>query len=169
MPESDRGQVAINVELRAGSGLDKSSRVLAELEKVVMQQPDVKYVLTQVGSQSGGFNGGGSSGTNYGQLSVTLKDKPAFTDTMHITHTPEATRTESSDAVAAKLMTLIGRVPGANVTVSANSGGFGQPIQMTFISDNRQALVDTANKIKLALQQGVVPGVINPDISSKPG
>ena len=40
---------------------------------------------------------------------------------------------------------------------------------MTFISDNRQHLVDTVNKIKLALQSGAVPGVINPDISSKPG
>ena len=169
MPDSDQGQVAVNVQMPPGSSLDSTSGVLANLENIVMKHPDVEYVLTQVGSQSGGFGGGGNTGSNYGQLSITLKDKPAFTDKIGITNTPGATRNQSSDAVAAELTTLIGRVPGAQVTVSANSGGFGQPIQMSFLSDNRQAVVDTASKIKLALLSGVVPGVINPDISSKPG
>ena len=169
MPDQDPGQVSVNVQMPPGTSLAKTSGVLADLEKTVMKNPNVEYVLTNVGSQSGGFNGGGNSGSNYGQLSITLWDKPAFTDRLHLTHTPDAKRNESSDAVAAELGTAIGRVPGAQVTVSASSTGFGSPIQMTFISDNRQKLVDTANKIKLALQQGVVPGVINPDISSKPG
>jgi multidrug efflux pump subunit AcrB len=169
MPDQDPGQVSVNVEMPPGSSLQKTSGVLAGLEKVVMQNPNVEYVLTNVGSQSGGFSGGGNSGSNYGQLSITLWDKPAFTDKLHLTHTPDAKRDRSSDSVAADLANAIGRVPGAQVTVSASSTGFGSPIQMTFISDNRQELVDTANKIKLALQQGVVPGVINPDISSKPG
>lgn len=169
MPDSDQGQVAVNVQMPPGTNLDGTSAVLANLENIVMKHPDVEYVLTDVGSQSGGFGGGGNSGSNYGQLSVTLKDKPAFTDKIGLTHTPGATRNQSSDAVAAELATSIGRVPGAQVTVSANSGGFGQPIQMSFLSDNRQAVVDTASKVKEALLSGAVPGVINPDISSKPG
>ena len=169
LPDSDQGQVAVNVEMPPGTSLDATSAVLANLEKIVMKHPDVEYVLTDVGSQSGGFSGGGNTGTNYGQLSITLKDKPAFTDLLHLTNSPGATRKESSDAVAAELTTMVGRVPGAQVTISANSGGFGAPIQMSFLSDNRQAVVDTASKIKQALLENVVPGVINPDISSKPG
>jgi HAE1 family hydrophobic/amphiphilic exporter-1 len=130
----------------------------------------VKYVLSDVGSQSGGFGGGGNSGSNYGQLSVTLNDKRSIEDRLAFWHPKDKSlRDKRSDTVSAELLGMIGKVPGANVTVSAGSGGFGAPIQMTFISDNRQALVDTASSIKRALQSGVVTGVINPDISTKPG
>lgn len=172
MPETDQGQVSINVQMPPGTSLDKTSEVVAQLETIAMANPDVKYVQSSVGNQSGGFGGGsGNSGTNYGQLSLTLNDKVAPMDQILPFLAPkgEKHRTRASDAVAAELTTQIGKVPGAQVTVSASSGGFGAPIQMTFISDNREELIATASRIKLALQQGVVPGVINPDISSKPG
>jgi len=174
MPDQDPGQVSVNVELPPGSSLQKTSDVMTGLEKIVMKHPDVEYVLANVGSQSGGFSGGGNNGSNYGQLSVTLYDKQSVIDQiLGKTKAPDGTKLRAhnrdSDTVASELQTAIARVPGANVTVSASSTGFGAPIQMTFISDNRQQLVDTANKIKLALASGVVPGVINPDISSKPG
>lgn len=174
MPDQDPGQVSINVQLPPGSSLQKTSNVLAGLEQTVLKHPDVEYVLTNVGTQSGGFSGGGNSGANYGQLSVTLFDKQSVIDQV-LGHKKSKDGTQlrahnrDSDTVGSEISNMIGRVPGAQVTVSASSTGFGAPIQMTFISDNRDKLVETANKIKLALQSGAVPGVINPDISSKPG
>ena len=174
MPDQDPGQVSINVELPPGSSLQKTSDVMKGIEAIALKHPDVEYVLSNIGSQSGGFSGGGNSGTNYGQLQVTLYDKQSLIDQL-LRHKkgpdgqPLRDHGRDSDTVASELQTQIGRVPGANVIVSAASSGFGAPIQMTFISDSRQELVQTANKIKLALQQGAVQGVINPDISSKPG
>lgn len=169
MPEMDSGRVAIGVQLPPGSSLAATERVVRGLEEIVLEHPDTKYVLADVGSQSGGFSGGGNTGSTYAQIRVTLREKRAFVDTIAFWVKHEDLRTKSSESVAADMLEMIKRVPGANVTVSASDTGFGAPIQMTLISDDRTKLVETATRIQEGLQSGAVQGVINADVSSRPG
>ena len=168
LPSSDSGNVTVSVELPTGSSLEQTGKVVEQVEKIVLKNPEAKNVFSNVGFQGGGFGGGGNTGSNYAQISVQLNDKASAMDTLR--HSGEKLRHVSSDSVAADLLLAIGKIPGTKIKVSAqDSFGFGAPIQMSFASDNRELLVATVGKIRDELQKGVVPGVINPDLSSKPG
>jgi HAE1 family hydrophobic/amphiphilic exporter-1 len=168
LPASDQGSLGINIQLPPGSSLAQTQDVVSRIEKIAMADPDAKYVTSQVGSQSGGFGGGGATGSNYAQINVTLYDKRAFMDVFR--HSDERLRLIPTTYVSARLQQQIGHVAGATVIVdSGQGGGFGSPIQIGLGSNDHEALVATAKKIKDGLSKGAVPGVINPDISAKEG
>lgn len=167
MPAQDNGLVNIGIELPPDASLAATQQVVSYCENIAMKDPDVKYTLSHVGSGGGGGFGGSSSGTNKASINLTLFDKKSFTDNFR--HTTEHLRSRSDQSVAADLLERIGRLPGANITVSANGGGFGKPIQFTLIGENQQALVAAASNIVDKLRGGAIPGIINPDLSSKPG
>jgi multidrug efflux pump subunit AcrB len=167
MPNSDGGQVAIDIQLPPGSSLAKTQRVVDRVEQIAQSHPDARYVLSQVGTLgSGGFGDSGNQGSQYAKVSVTLFDKKAI-----IGNEPGAKlRTRSDEAVAADLIQMIGRIPGADLKIAASAAqGFGAPIQMSFASENRNAAIETAAAIKRRLDTGVIKGVINAEVSSKPG
>lgn len=170
-PPLDSGQISIDVQLPPGSSLDATFAVVQQIEKVVSQHPDVRYVLSRVGSRLANF-GFADTGTNLAGITVALHPKRAFLDRLGITsgEPGEKLRTRSNTAVAADLLQAVGRIPGADIAINAASGfGFGAPIQMSFTSTDRQLLVETVSTIRRRLAAGEVPGVITPDITSKPG
>lgn len=171
LPESDQGQINASIELPPGSSLAQTEAVVKQVEDVFRADPDMKYVLSSVGVQGFGGAGGSSSGSNYAQVTATLFDAGAFLDRMPWKHHTEKLRWgRDSNEVASDLIYKVGKIPGAKVNIAATSGfAFGAPVQLSFTSDDREALLATVGKVKDALAQGVVPGVINPDISSKPG
>ena len=170
-PESDGGQVSVNIELPPGSSLEATRKVVERIEAIVIEHPDTKYVVSQVGSAGGGGFSAGSVGTNTASVTITLNDKKALMDSIAFwkKHS-ETLRTKKDSAVAGEILERVGRVPGAEVTVSANSGvGFGSPIQMSFAGEDREQLLATTQNIVLKLRNGAIGGVINADVSSKPG
>lgn len=171
IPTVDNGQVQVNIKLPPDASLAATQEVVSRVEKIVMANPNVKYTLSNVGSQSvGGFGGAGNSGSNYAQVAATLWDKGAVLDKLPFRQHGEKLRWERDTAVAADILRAIGRIPGVDLKVSAaNSQGFGSPIQMSFRGEDRDLLVATANKIKTALRNNAVPGVINADVSTTPG
>ena len=85
-------------------------------------------------------------------------------------HSEEKLRTKPAEQIASEVQLAVGRIPGAFIKVSAgDSYGFGSPIQMGFASDNRELLIKTVTTIRDRLRKGEINGVINPDLSSKPG
>jgi len=166
-PQSDGGQVQIDVQLPPGSSLARTQRVVDRVEAIAQKHPDAKYVLSQVGTLgSGGFGDTSNQGAQYARITVSLYDKKAL-----IGNKPGVKlRTRGDQAVAADLVEMIGRIPGATIKVAANNGqGFGAPIQMSFASEERILAIDAAAAIKRRLDSGAIKGVINADISSKPG
>jgi multidrug efflux pump subunit AcrB len=170
-PPSDGGSVSIGVTLPPGASLQETERIIQVIESRIKDHPDVKYIRSDIGTSGGGFGGGASSGTNYGQVRVTLNDRKAIMDSMMfwVKHEDEL-RTRADTSVAADMLERVGKLPGAEVTVSAQGGvGFGAPIQMGFVSDDRELLVRATSEIKRRLEAGEIEGVITPDLSSKPG
>lgn len=170
-PPSDGGAVSIGITLPPGASLDKTEGTIESIENKIKDHPDVKYIRSTIGSSGGGWGGGGNSGTNYGQISVTLNERKSILDSIMFWKKPEEElRTRVDTAVAADMLERIGKVPGADITVSAQGGvGFGAPIQMGFASDDRELLAKTTAKIAKGLEEGAIEGVITPELSSKPG
>lgn len=171
-PPSDSGQVQINVTLPPGSNLEATQRVVERIENVVLKHSDVEYVVSDVGEKGGGGGGFSTSdtGTNLGSIAVTLYNKLALMDKLMFWKKHGYARTKADTSVAADLLADIGKVAGAEVTVAAGANfGFGAPIQLSFRSDDRPTLLAAALKIKKGLDDGVIKGVISPEISSKPG
>lgn len=170
LPESDGGQVDVNIELPPGASLAATTKVVEKVEAIVMQNPEAKYVVSNIGTRGGGFQAA-SQGTNLAQVTITLFDKKAAMDTiMFWRKHPEQLRTARDTSVAADVIKAIGKIPGANITVATGGNqGFGAPIQLSLSSDDREKLVATAVKIRDLLAGGAIEGVISPDISSKPG
>lgn len=171
-PESDGGQVQINVELPAGSSLERTQEKVAEIEKIVMAHPQVEFTVTQLGRQSTGF-AAGVSGTQYAQITATLREKEALLDKMMpwVKHEgKQRPLSVTAQDVVADLIPQVGRIPGAKVNVTAAGGfGFGAAIQLALKSNDRVLLQQTAQKIRDGLAGGAIPGVISPETSSKPG
>ena len=170
-PPSDSGQVDVSVELPPGASLPETQKVIERIEAVAMAHPEAKYVRSDIGRRGGGGFSAASLGTNFGRVGVTLHDKKAIIDTLAFwKKSEEHLRTVTDTSVAADLLQQIGKVPGAKVTVSAGSNvGFGRPIQLSFQSNDREALLATAVAIQEGLASGAIKGVISPEISSKPG
>lgn len=171
MPPSDGGQVNINLVLPPGSTLSQTEGTIKRVEDVVRKHKDVKYVLSTVGQRGAGNFSGSDSGTNYGQVVVTLNDKASPLDKaiFWVKH-EEKLRTRADSSVAADMLESLGKIPGVEMTVNASAGmGFGAPIQMSFTSDDREALLTTVRTVETKLKAGVIKGVVSPEISAKPG
>jgi HAE1 family hydrophobic/amphiphilic exporter-1 len=167
IPNTDQGTVSVSVELPPDANLAATTSVVKRIEAIVAKDPDVKYVLSQVGTSSSGQVS--SLGANKASINVTLYDRAAPTDKLPWKHHTERLRTRLDTSVAADLTEAIGRMPGAQIKVSASGAGFGSPIQMSFQGEDRELLVNTVSSIVDKLRGGAIQGVINPDISSRPG
>ncbi|MBL8040389.1 MAG: efflux RND transporter permease subunit, partial [Chthonomonas sp.] len=168
-PVSDQGQVSIAIQMPPGTALATTASVVERLEKIVIKHPETKYVISRVGSKGGGFSAG-DIGTNFASIDVTLRDKAALLDRLLGKVKRDNLRLVSDTSVSAEMLAQIGRVAGAQVTVATGGAqGFGAAIQMSFRSDNQAALQASAQRVRAKLAEGAIPGVINVDISSKPG
>lgn len=171
-PSSDQGTVLVKIETAPGTSLSRTLEVVKQVEQQAMKNPDVHYVLSNVGRLTGSFAGtGGSRGSNLASVTITLYEKEAILDKiMFWKKHEERLRSISDKSVAADLTVKLGKIPGTKLIVSTQDGfGFGSPIQMSFRSDDRQLLASTAQEVVNRLSQGAVEGVISPDLSSKPG
>lgn len=172
VPETDGGQVQLNIELPAGSSLERTTAIVAQVEKIVMAHPQVKFTVSELGRQSGGF-ASASSGTQYAQITASLREKEAILDSIMfwVKHEGKMRPANvSTQDVVSDLILEVGRVPGAKVNITAAGGfGFGAAIQLALKSNDRELLQKTANTIRERLAAGAIKGVITPETSSKPG
>lgn len=170
LPESDAGLVQANIELAPSANLAETQNVVEQVEKVMLSDPDVQYVVSNIGTQGVGATAAANTGSNYAQVQATLYDRESFTDHLPWSKHDSRFRHRSSTSVAAQFTAQIDHIPGASVKVSASSAfGFGSAVQLSFTSDNRALLLKTAQTVRDRLAKGEIPGVINPDVSSKEG
>jgi multidrug efflux pump subunit AcrB len=169
IPDTDNGQVTANIQLPPGSSLAATQAVVSLVEAKFKANPNMKYVLSTVGGQGAGNFNVASSGSNFAQVSGTLYDKESLTDRLPWEHHDEKLRTVSDTSIAGLLTATVGRVPGAQISISTGGSGFGANVQLSFTSDDHNLLLATVQKIRDDLGAGAVPGVINPQLSVNAG
>lgn len=172
-PIQDNGQISVTVEMPPGTNLATTDKVVRQIEAVAMKIPEAEYVVGSIGSKGGGGFSLSSNGTNLGSVSVNLRDKQAFMDTIQgktKDENNEPLRKRADTSIASDLMRDIGHIAGATINVTTQTGqGFGLPIQIALIGDDRDLLFKTATKIQEAFASGQFKGVHSPVISAKAG
>ncbi len=167
-PGQDQSQVALSVELPAGSSLAATTRVLREIESKVSGISEIRYLETSAGqSATGGFGGTTSSGTNFGQVRLILGDRIGTLDRILFWTDTSALRKRSDTDIAEEVRGLVKTIAGADIRTTEVSGfgGSSAPVQIEIDGPDLDALVALARQVKQQLSG--TPGILTPDISYK--
>ncbi|MBP6964916.1 MAG: efflux RND transporter permease subunit [Armatimonadetes bacterium] len=169
-PQSDQGQVGVTVEMPTGTSLIATDAVVSQIEDMVSEIPEAEHVFTNVGSTHGGVMSTGGSGANYGQITITLREKESVMDRLlRPLMRGERKRIRRDTDIAALIREQVKGIAGGRVTVSAVSGmgGGWSPIDIELTGDNMDELNAVSQKIRAVVAS--TEGTVNPDVSWKVG
>jgi cobalt-zinc-cadmium resistance protein CzcA len=110
IPELDEGDFATNFSIRQGSSLPQSIETATQLEKIARQFPEVKEVVSKIGSSEIPTD---PMPIESGDIIMVLKDRKEWTTAV------------DKEELAEKMNERMGIIPGVNLS-------FEQPIQMRF-------------------------------------
>ncbi|HEY8548963.1 MAG TPA: efflux RND transporter permease subunit [Vicinamibacterales bacterium] len=107
MPQTDEGEVAVDIEMAVGTRIERTDAAMRQVEDLVVKHvPEARTLITSVGG--GGFMGGGS--THRGQLNILL--------------TPRSERERSNAEIAAMLRRQLAGLPGVIARARPSGGNF---------------------------------------------
>ena len=130
--QSDRGELAIQLETAPDMPIRQTNLLVAEAEKMMLQHPEVKTVYSLVGTQTGAKG----SSENLAELSVTLIDKK--------------NRELTSDEFGLIARNEIEKIPGIQVTVIPTNitGTVISPIQISVKGKDPDSLFKSASIVR---------------------
>ncbi|MCG8477591.1 MAG: efflux RND transporter permease subunit, partial [Spirochaetales bacterium] len=148
-PAQDFGRLAVEVELSEGTDLDSTADLMREIEDRLAAHTEVETIVTSLGSTSGT-----DIGTNLAAASIELVDKE-FRD--------------GDRFVAARLALDLEDIPGASIEVGPQGSEMesGAAVLFYIQGEDTDTLASIARDLRPQLQR--IPGLINVDISTRPG
>jgi HAE1 family hydrophobic/amphiphilic exporter-1 len=151
MPSGDMGELTVEIELPARAKLDHTNRMTQNVEKILLQIPEVDKIFTNVGSSGNSFSA--TSPSNSAEITVVLVAKED--------------RTRSTDEVVHIIKNKLDMLPGLTVHVSAASimGGTMQPVQYVVTGVNWNKVYQAALQVKKIMAQ--VPGTKDIQLSTE--
>jgi HAE1 family hydrophobic/amphiphilic exporter-1 len=102
MPQSDRGEFSVSMELEPGTSIEQNNQTTLRVERIFSQMPEIEKVFTGVGSQAMGSLS--LSSDNLTQLNVTL--------------IPKEKRKKSTTQVGEEIKVKLKEIPGLKVFVN---------------------------------------------------
>lgn len=148
IPSTDKGELVIDLELAPSASVYQTNMVTQQVEKILLQNPDVETIFSSIGFVSGSANNG-----NLAQLTVKLKEK----------------RDISSDEFGVAIrQEITDRIPGVIVkasTTSISGNATNAAIQLIVKGIDLEKLRETAEKIKELVS--TVPGTQSVELSVK--
>lgn len=156
-PETDSGELDIDITLPTGTKLAVTAEVIREFATLIQKNPDVQNVVTSIGQRRW------SQETNAGEISVTLVD---------------AGKREKSTNDLAMMYRRMLEKPGVDVRVRASGGagfggggnwGAGGGVRVTLYGSDVQVLQALSDKIEeIVMQDSTVVSVDNPRVDPTP-
>lgn len=154
MPQSDRGEFGVSIELEPGASIEQNNQTTLRIEKILSEIPEVKKVFTAVGAQENGALS--LSSNNLTQMNVAL--------------VPKNQRKKSTDQIGLEIKEKIREIPGVKVFVSP-IGIFGSadqaPIQVAVNGTDNQSILKAADQVKNVLQS--IKGTADIRLSAEAG
>ncbi|MGE5351958.1 MAG: efflux RND transporter permease subunit [Acidobacteriota bacterium] len=154
MPPSDRGELAVIMELPERINLEETNLVTLQAENIISKMPEVKKVFANAGSSSEGFIGYTSN--SVAELNVSL--------------VPKTQRTKSDIQVSREIKEKLLHIPGVKPRVSP-IGIFGSsdmaPIALLISGPDFNEVENAGKMLKEAVQK--IPGTGDVRISSGEG
>ncbi len=140
MPQSDRGEFAVNMDLPFGTSIDKTNEVTMKVEDIVRSMPDVEQYYTVVGRHEVAF--GTAERSYYSQVQIKLK--------------PKSVRKKTQDVISGLLEVIQKQVPGIKANASL-IGMFGaadeSPIQVEIKGTDLDKIVDVSTKVESVMSK----------------
>ena len=133
MPKEDMNRVFLEAELPAGYSLQNSGESARQLEKLMMQYPEVEAIQTVIGEKG-----------------IMPKGPNLLKIIAHLS--PAAGRERSNVQLAEMLKKQLDSIPSVKALVSANGIEGGLPTSFMLQSENPEDLKATAAKVVAALQ-----------------
>ncbi len=154
MPQSDRGEFGVSIELPPGTSIEQNNQTTLRIERIFSQMPEIEKVFTAVGSQATGSLS--LSSNNLTQLNVTL--------------VPKEKRTKSTSEVGEEIKSKLKEIPGVKVYVNP-IGMFGSAdqsaIQIGINGTDFNEITKAATEVEDVLRS--VPGTTDVRLSSETG
>jgi HAE1 family hydrophobic/amphiphilic exporter-1 len=153
LPQSDSGDLNVRVNLPVGTALSVTEAKMAEVENVLLADPDVESVFLSVGARISFRGSVGGQSANSGAANIHLKDE----------------RDSSTEEVAKRLEKAMSSISGIRASASpfdlvANIiGGNNQGIQIDIFGSSLDELFVTAEQVKEQISD--VVGLEGVDVS----
>lgn len=172
LPGTDQGQITVSLEMPPGTSLTATDTVAREMEQLVLQTPEVRAVVTNVGQILGGFGAIPQQGAQLAQCNVRLNEKRALLDSLlHPGRTPDTrqhTDVEIGNGLRRALLPLAKRCGGHIIVNPVRSvEGISVPIEIKLHGSDIDLLTQFAAQVQQRL--GALPGVIDPTVSAQGG
>ncbi|MDX1957398.1 MAG: efflux RND transporter permease subunit [Leptospiraceae bacterium] len=155
VPSVDTGEFRIEVKAPRGYSLDSTSEIVSNIETQLLQENDVKSVLSNIGFDSDNLLGksGGNSSTNVSNIRVILKEKRKLTAREFVSEFREKLKFDESVKVKFK--------PGGDIISSLLSQKSGE-LEFLIMGDDLDELTEIGEKLKKEIS--MISGIV--DINS---
>ena len=154
MPQSDRGEFSVSIELEPGTSIEENNQATLRIERTFAQIPEIEKVFTAVGAQAMGSLS--LSSNNLTQINVTL--------------VPKNKRKKSTFDVGEEIKSKLKEIPGMKVYVNP-IGLFGSAdqasIQIAINGTDFNEITKAAVQVEDVLKS--VPGTTDVRLSSETG
>ena len=147
-PETDPNRAYVNIRAPEGTSLDASDRLVAQVEDIVMEYPDIKFVIGDIGSAGGDPFAAGGPGTHLSRVALDFVDF----------HDRSQSSTKTLDEIRERLLATIA---GAEVQVEKEEGGppTGPPVNMEISGRDIRVLGELAAQVRRTIRD--VPGLVD--------
>ncbi len=145
-PEMDRGEMEVVVETPVGSSVEHTNEVAQQIEKFVLQIPELENVEVSLGESEGGMRSmrGGVSGIRMANFQITLVDRKE--------------RQRTTEQVETEFRDFLATIPGITSRFEETMGpGMGADVEITITGDELTVLSRLGEEALEALRD--VPGL----------
>ena len=147
-PEVDPKRVNVHIKAPEGTNLDASDALVSQVEKVVSEYQDIRFVITNVGSVGGDPFSQGGTGTHINRIVLDFKE-------IHQRSRP------SPETIKELRGRLLGMMSGAEVQVEKEEEGppTGPPVSLEISGKDILVLGELADRVRKRIKD--VPGLVD--------
>ena len=147
-PDTEPRRAYVNIKMPEGTNLDASDKLVAEIEKIVSEYEDIRYVIANIGAMGGDPFSQGGTGTHISRIILDFKD-------FHDRSRP------SSEIVKEVRQRILKAVYGAEVQVEKEEEGppTGPPINIEISGENIHMLGELAARARKVIKD--IPGLVD--------
>lgn len=147
-PSAEPKRADVNIKAPVGTNLDATDRFMRVVERVGKEYKDVRFVIANTGSGSGGTFGGGGTGTHLGAVTLDFK--------------PIAEREVSSSSIINEVRErLTAMITGAEVRAEEEKGGppTGSPVNLEIYGKDMRELGAIVEQVRTIMRD--IPGPVD--------
>jgi len=147
-PDTEPRRAYVHIKAPEGTNLDASDQLVAQVEKIVSEYEDIRYVISNVGSVGGDPFAQGGTGTHLSRVALDFKD-------FHDRSRP------SSEIVNEVRERILDAIKGAEVQVEKEEHGppTGPPVNLEISGDDILVLGELAARVRQKIKD--IPGLVD--------